>query len=232
MGLEYRKAALYYEKALCFGEGIKETILFKKSLCYKEIADFAASFSALGRIDESKIDTGFRDTLHYQKALLLGLMDRPAEGLALLRPIKSDKGALSLAAGELEIILLSQDGQYDEAIRLLQQAGYPEAQKIKPPKIKKPELARSLSFVFPGAGQLYAGYPLDASASLLLQAGAFYLGYRWFLQEYYLSCLLTTLPVFGELYFGGSRHAEHLAKEKNLKRHTAFNILIINILRH
>jgi tetratricopeptide (TPR) repeat protein len=81
--------------------------------------------------------------------------------------------------------------------------------------LKNPEKARRLSLIFPGAGQVYAGYFWKGLSSLLIQtvwAGYAVLSYS---QGLYFTGTLSGVSLFLRFWTGGARLAEKLANQKN-----------------
>lgn len=79
---------------------------------------------------------------------------------------------------------------------------------------KNPTLAKYLSLIIPGLGQLYAGYYEEAANSFLLSAG-FWSLYFYTATKYSLfDAILSIYPWFHRYYLGGFNRAEDLLKQK------------------
>jgi TM2 domain-containing membrane protein YozV len=100
----------------------------------------------------------------------------------------------------------------------------------KIPKLKSEDKAAWLSTFIPGAGQLYAGKPFEALASIIIQGAGIYYGVISFQDKYYLSSILIGGGIFGSFHFGGVRRSEELVRQYNLKKSTSFNVQLRKIL--
>ena len=108
-----------------------------------------------------------------------------------------------------------------EKIRL----AFKNKNKLKRPN---PKIARTLSLIIPGGGQLYAGDYKNAANSFLLVAvfaaiGAdMYFSYAWY------DSLISVFPWFYRYYNGGSKNAMQIAKQKRtLKQNNKLNEVFI-----
>ena len=91
------------------------------------------------------------------------------------------------------------------------------------PVLKQEKKAQWLSTFIPGAGQLYAGKPIEAAVSLLVQAAGLYIGVTSFLNQYYLTAWGVGAGLFGSFHSGGVRRAEVLVQQYNGRKTAAFN---------
>lgn len=91
------------------------------------------------------------------------------------------------------------------------------------PRLKSVNKAQWLSTFIPGAGQLYAGKPLEAFVSIIIQGAGLYYGITSFLDHYYLSAWLAGAGLFGSFHMGGVRRSEVLVNQYNQKQADAFN---------
>ncbi len=98
------------------------------------------------------------------------------------------------------------------------------------PKIKKAKTARILSMIIPGAGQVYAGYPIEGLTSfglhILALGGA---GFA-FTQGLFVSGWVGGFGVLQKLYFGGNHKAAELTEQKNRLKKESFVQPAINFL--
>jgi len=99
-----------------------------------------------------------------------------------------------------------------------------------PYKKKKAHKAQLLNRIFPGLGQLYAGYPLRAMSSLALHLGAGAFVYASFAAGYPISGFIIGANLFFVFNSGGGRHAAFLANRQNTKRKAKFTTQINRIL--
>lgn len=94
---------------------------------------------------------------------------------------------------------------------------------LKLPRLKSVNKAQWLSTFIPGAGQIYAGKPLEALVSIIIQGAGLYYGITSFLDHYYLSAWLAGAGLFGSFHMGGVRRSEVLVNQYNQKQADAFN---------
>lgn len=104
-----------------------------------------------------------------------------------------------------------------------QPAGSYQNPYLQLPHLKNKDKAQWLSTFIPGAGQWYAGKPLEAIASIILQGAGIYYGVLSFQQHYYLSAWLVGAGLFGSFHMGGVRRSEILVDQYNKKQATRFN---------
>jgi hypothetical protein len=96
-------------------------------------------------------------------------------------------------------------------------------------KTRKPKVARTLSAILPGAGQLYAGDHKAALNSFLLTGGILGLGVLT-AADYTLLEATWTLPWFWRYYQGGIREAGIAAGRWNARRKARLYAEIVNII--
>jgi len=93
------------------------------------------------------------------------------------------------------------------------------------PKFKSEEKAERLATFIPGAGQFYAGRPVEALIGILFQAAGVYYGVTSFLNHYYLSAWAGA-GIFGSFHMGGVRRSKALVRGYNKKKMAAFNAMV------
>lgn len=98
------------------------------------------------------------------------------------------------------------------------------------PHLKNKDKAQWLSTFIPGGGQFYAGKPLEAMVSILIQGAGIYFGIASFQAHYYFSAWLVGAGLFGSFHLGGVRRAEILIDRYNAKKVRDFNVSIRNLL--
>ncbi len=91
------------------------------------------------------------------------------------------------------------------------------------PKLKNEDKSGWLSTFIPGAGQFYAGKPLEAITSIIIQGIGIYYGVYSFQEKYYISAWLVGGGIFGSFHFGSTRRSEELVKQYNIKQSSKFN---------
>jgi hypothetical protein len=75
----------------------------------------------------------------------------------------------------------------------------------------------------PGAGELYAGKPFEALASIVLQGAAVYYGIISWQEKYYFSAWFVGAGLFASFHNGGVRRSEKLVQIYNRKQTERFN---------
>lgn len=80
---------------------------------------------------------------------------------------------------------------------------------------KRPGLAKGLSTVLPGSGQLYAGEPLDGLNALAVNAGTSYLVVRAATSGSLRNAVISALTLWWRYYQGNRLHAEEAAIQAN-----------------
>lgn len=101
---------------------------------------------------------------------------------------------------------------------------------LKLPRLKSINKAQWLSTFIPGAGQIYAGKPLEALVSIIIQGAGLYYGITSFLNHYYLSAWLGGAGLFGSFHMGGVRRSEVLVNQYNQKQAEGFNRYVEELL--
>lgn len=90
------------------------------------------------------------------------------------------------------------------------------------PRFKSVDKAETLATFIPGAGQFYAGRPVEAVVGILIQAAGVYYGVISFQDRYYLSAWAGA-GIFGSFHMGGVRRSMALVKQYNRKKMATFN---------
>ena len=91
------------------------------------------------------------------------------------------------------------------------------------PHLKSVSKATTLATFIPGAGQFYAGKPVEAIFSILVQAGGVWFAVVSFQEQYYVSAWLVGAALFGAFHLGGVRRSEILVERYNRKNMQDFN---------
>lgn len=153
-----------------------------------------ASQSRLALVDLLGIGAEIPDTLLRYKNFLLGItqfaeFNFSESRLAFKEALKEDDIAGKNRIDSLFIVL----------------------SKIKHPN---PKTAKTLSIIFPGAGQFYAGDIKNGINSLLLAGSFLALGINTAIQYSFLDALTSVMPWFQRYYMGGYHRAERIAAER------------------
>jgi tetratricopeptide (TPR) repeat protein len=80
---------------------------------------------------------------------------------------------------------------------------------------RSPTLAKVMSAVIPGSGQIYCGEYLDGLNALLLNGAVIWTGYTQIMEKRHLAAVLVGVPLVGRYYMGNLDHAERYANEFN-----------------
>jgi hypothetical protein len=240
---QWLAARVAYERALYQGvTSIDQynTLLLKKALCFKAEKNFDAAYQVLVKSSFYEGSDSIKLLLYYEAALNAYLSNKPDISIGLIQEQSfylqdtDQKNQLLF----LEIIALNEMQQWQEAEksfllytqinRLDNTEGiYDEILNYKFKKIKK---AENLSYILPGVGQMYAGYPLRGLLSGAIQGGLVYLSLSSFLNGYYFSGTFTGVALFYMFYNGGARYASKLATRNNEEKVAEFNTKIKEIL--
>ena len=102
-----------------------------------------------------------------------------------------------------------------------------EAQDVK---YKSPKLAKMLSTILPGSGQIYAGDWGNGVNALLINAATGYLFVNDVLNHQYLMAIFSSLFLFQRFYSGNKSNAEKSAKKYNERKNQLFAAKILEIL--
>lgn len=100
-------------------------------------------------------------------------------------------------------------------------------ENIKKLKRPNPKIARTLSLIIPGAGQLYCGDYKNAVNSFVLVSVFAAIGTDMYFRYAWYDSLISVFPWFYRYYNGGSNNAMQFAKQKRLlKRNKKLNELL------
>lgn len=94
-------------------------------------------------------------------------------------------------------------------------------------KHPKPKTAKTLSVIFPGAGQFYAGDIKNGINSLLLTGGFMVLGIHTAIRYTLVDAFGSVLPWFQRYYMGGYKRAERIATERLREKQNAIFLGVI-----
>jgi hypothetical protein len=227
---DFGKAFIAYEYFLFNRTGQPQTnlILLKSSYCLKQTGKFEKARVVLDRADFYSGSDSLRFLLFYEYAVNSMLANKFDLALSKMEEMHNEfrdttKLAIILP---LEIMALNELQRWPEAhkkyLRLAPNEPDPY-QEILSFKMKNPDKAFSLSYYFPGAGQMYAGYFWKGLASTLLNAGLIYFSIWNFSNGYFFSGAFTGVALFYLSYNGGAKYAATLARQHNEERIRTFN---------
>lgn len=234
----YLQARVAYERLLFHGKSDANILLLKKSFCWKMEGKFDEAHSTLLRADLFKGTDSVKIMIYNELALDAYLAGKFNIALSTLQELHYYFPDQSTSISEaLEILTLNQLFKWDEAeqkfISFLAKYALPDQyiyQKRNRPKFKNPTKAETLSYIIPGSGQLYAGYPGHAITSLLIQGGLVTFTVYSFTNGYFFSGAFTGVALFSFFYNGGARHARDLAVRHNSEQLFRFNEKVKTVL--
>ncbi|MFN3381340.1 MAG: hypothetical protein ACK41O_17910, partial [Runella zeae] len=247
----YALAAVYYEKALfeqstqpiVSVEGyrlLQNNLLHKKIQCQKSLRVFEEAWETAQRFDLNEPNDTLMFKYRYETTLCGYLSGHYEEAYGQLQQTRYYVQDTTLTEGLkiIEIMLLNELGRWDESKAAFQKYAaqnqlfldidnlYREVKK----KPKSADKAQLLSFIFPGLGQVYAGYPAKGIVSMGLQALALSFGVYHVWHRYYFIGFFTGAGLFQSFYFGGARRAGIMAEETNRKRKARHNQTMRSLL--
>ncbi len=249
---QFDLASVYYEKAL-FDQSQRidsmnadayrvtaNELLYKKIQCQKYLKRFEEAWQTAQRFNLNEPN----DTLHYKlryEVALAGYLSQhygEAHGQILQTRFYIRDSTLFLGLDVLEILALNELDRWVESKELFRKYAARNQLKIDIEELysflrkkpKSPEKAQLLSFIMPGVGQMYAGFPTEGLISVGLQTLALGFGVYHVWHRYYLIGFFTGAGMFQAFYFGGARRAELMAEETNRKRKAKNNQQIRMVL--
>ncbi|WP_169704725.1 hypothetical protein [Runella slithyformis] len=249
---QFDLAAVFYEKDL-FDRSqrtdsvnadtyrlVVNDLLLKKIQCQKYLKRFEDAWQTAQRMDLSEANDSLQYRLRYEVALT-GYLSRhygEAHGQILQTRFYVRDSTLLASLDVLEILTLNELERWEESKEIFRRyavrngitTDVEELYKFLKKKPKSPEKAQLLSFIMPGVGQMYAGYPKEGLVSIGLQTLALGFGVYHVWHRYYLIGFFTGAGMFQAFYFGGARRAELMAEETNRKRKAKNNQLLRTVL--
>ncbi len=103
--------------------------------------------------------------------------------------------------------------------------------KAQSSKYKSPKLAKTLSTILPGAGQIYAGDWLDGVNALIINTATVYLLYNNVHKQRYREAIFDSFFLFERFYSGNRLNAEKAAMKYNQNKKQKFAAQILQILK-
>jgi len=244
-GGQFDLAAVYYEKALfdqiqridsINPDAYRFTVnglLLKKIQCQKYLKHFEDAWQTAQRIDLNEPNDSLQYRLRYEIALTGYLSQHygEAHGQILQTRFYVRDSSLLSSLDVLEILTLNELERWTESKEIFRRyaarnrltTDVEELYGFLKKKPKSPEKAQLLSFVMPGVGQMYAGYPKQGIVSIGLQTLALGFGVYHFINKYYLISFLSATNLFQIFYFGGAKRAVLMAQETNFKNKSQNN---------
>ena len=203
---DWDRANQYLEKIYYVGwnDSLQASLLLEKSANLLHARNFTSARQELLKIRINTRNTQWKELQVYRGMTCFGLGDYPASEQYFLGAVAGD----SLRTREVsQLFVLNR-----KADRL------------------HPGLARALSLVLPGLGQVYAGDWKDGINSLLLNAAFAGLFYNTVVELSLFDATVSVFPWFLRYYAGGSKRAGAIALQKRNARHAAVFNSLVNLL--
>ncbi len=249
---QFDLASVYYEKVL-FDRSrqpdaaasdayrvVINDLLRKKIQCQKYQKHFEDAWQTAQRIDLNEPNDTLQFGLRYEVALCGYLSGHygEAHGQILQTRFYIADSTLFSPLDVLEILTLNELDRWAESKEVFKRyatrhqlsVNVDELYSFLKKKPKSPEKAQLLSFIIPGVGQMYAGFPKEGLVSVGLQTLALGFGVYHVWHRYYLIGFFTGAGMFQAFYFGGARRAELMAEETNRRRKAKNNQKIRTVL--
>lgn len=228
----YNRANLAYERVYYSTkeDNLKSLALLKKAWSQKKNRQFQEAQKTLERLDIYTItQDSIKGLVQYELVLCSYLSEdyQQTDNYAKQFEVFFQDDALALQSSLIHIMALNKMGQWNEAAIIASKTKNRFSLSINTDsiymfkekfKLKKPEKAKMLSTFLPGTGQLYAGYPVKATTSVVLHTTSLGFGIFSVLDKYYLSGFLTGAGLLQAFYFGGIKHSGALAEKRNKKK--------------
>lgn len=199
---QFSEAANYYDLAYFVeaDDSIKVDITLQKVSCFLLRKDYSGAQEELFALDDNLSHSQRLTGLFYEAMLTFALEDFE-QSERIFKEISAD----TLAVHQ---VFRTND----------------KVSKISPKK------AKTLSIIFPGLGQFYAGDIKNGLNSMLLTSGLFYLGVRSAINTSFLDAAVSVIPWFQRYYTGGFNKAEAIAiAKKQQKRYVVFTELLSEV---
>lgn len=241
---QYRMASIEYERVwLESGNKIvSANALLGKAQALKQLGQFENAEHVLYRISHDSLPDSLSYIVRYQLALCMYLQGKFAQAEDVLDQMyfTIDDSLLTAPSLMLYALSLNEERRWDEAkekmMRMITCSGLDSAaadslinvvetmyDPQNYPRLKNVKMARVLSMILPGSGQVYAGSAGQGIVSMILNAAAITFTVYSFNVGTYFTAAGSAFSIFGRFYSGGGRNAEKTALKKNYERSKVFN---------
>lgn len=229
----YLEASIAYERILFSGSNTNDRYyaIIRKTQCLKQQRLFDQAVNFLKPYLTETLPDSARYQLFTEQIVCAYLAGSYENAISLVEQINIQFSARKPDTKLLliEVLCLNKWQQWNRAAEVYtaffgawKSATY-ENPYLHLPRLKSVNKAQWLSTFIPGAGQIYAGKPLEALVSIIIQGAGLYYGITSFLDHYYLSAWLAGAGLFGSFHMGGVRRSEVLVNQYNQKQANAFN---------
>ncbi|MFC1733821.1 tol-pal system YbgF family protein [candidate division KSB1 bacterium] len=243
---KYQEAIIAFERVIfngCNTETFAE-VLIRKSACYKQMGAYEKALHELFRINFNDFDSPVKNKFLYELSLCFYLNNNIESSLAYFQQVSDNKNdKLKMDISFLGMLLMND--LYNWNIAKGYARDYIQLKETDPvvadslisiinnmynskniPKLKKGKTARTLSFIIPGLGQTYAGYPFDGLLNFALCVGTMYVGGMFFQCGMYFTGIVGGVGLFIKFYYGGLERTTYLVNERNSINADQFNNVI------
>lgn len=223
---ELKKAALSYEKLVFLNneDSLKAKALFGKLNCLErmhELEQVERCFNRLENLslsDEIEQEIQLRKSFYYISIEKLDLAEFILENINEVELKNESHRRYWLA--QYEIALKREDQElalsvYSSHLQVVNPNEYHLKKLSKKHLFKSPKTAKTLSTFVPGSGQLYACRPDHMIYSLAFIGASTIYTVGSFITGYYVTGVLTGIPVTLKFYLGGRQNAAELVNRKN-----------------
>jgi len=235
---KYEEAAVMFEKAnyLSSSTEAKACLLMQKAQCLKEGQKINDAFYTLERINKNALEDSLKMKLFIEKALLSFLkQDYLVCENYLFQYEQICESNKNKDFNLLNVLLCNANEDYDQSLVYynkfcklseLEMNGDSLYSSFLDEKRKSMKLAKILSLVLPGSGQVYTGNYLTGVTNTLIVSGLMtYLVFNFTTYQYGSASIATGLLF--QVWIGGSKNATKLADDYNKKLIFNFNKKII-----
>ncbi|MBR1769615.1 MAG: hypothetical protein IJ748_04065 [Bacteroidales bacterium] len=214
----------------------------KKAEVFKCRKEYGKAAFTLRRIPPYSLSQGEKDTLAYQVLLYYYLEDNFSEAEKYIKTLDlnvSENPSSQLLL--IEILLLNELKEYTSAYEKLiayeEKTGNFSAESKKCldslyshiPKLKSETKAKNLS-LFPGLGQIYAGYYTEGIFAFGLNAAILSFGVYELWHKDFVTAWIGGAGILSATYLGQQKQAVYLAQKRNYKRLSEFNKKIKTVI--
>jgi hypothetical protein len=235
-------ASLEYERVVYSNEDptIKNRALLQKAYCLKNLGDHVGAYKTLQRANYFVSQDSLNFKMRYELALnayLSGDFNTALGQLTQIEYFFKDNGYTDILY--LHILTLNELKKWNEAKEKYKQYASNNNVSVSAdeayyfldkPRLRNPEKAEKISYILPGIGQMYAGYPVKGMVSSLIQLSLMGFGAYSLYEGYFFTGALTGIGLFWSFYTGGARNAKYLAQRKNEELVNTYNSEVKEII--
>lgn len=238
---DFARAALEYERVIFESETPDDfnIAIFRRVQCFKQMQQFDKASAELQRIRLFTLNPDQTVEFYYERILCHYLNSAFNAALGAVEEMYFNVADSSLCNATLilQVLVYNELQQWDQAkqaaLAYARTFSSPERENMEAaihelyakknlPRLKKKSVAQVLAFV-PGLAHMYAGYWLEGSVSLLLNAAVLAFGVYEVLNGYYITGYLLGAGTLSATYFGGFSRSYHLLQKRNYERIRVFN---------